>query len=158
MRTSDDILIKDFYRIMAINNNDEILRYDKEIEILKIIYPDRTEDELIDLPLEEVDEMLDAALNQSQLEIFQTISIGNRHFDLKGNPDDFKFSFRQYKNFEKSVYDSQTEYVHLLMADIYVDSSEFEERAQYFYENMTMRYASFFIIKLPSIIEKKIIR
>jgi len=158
MITSDDILIKDFYAIISINNNDEIPRYDKEIETLKLVYPGLTEDEIIDKPLEEVDLMIDAILNQSELAIHPEIEIGDRKFTLKGNVEDFRFSFRQYKNFEKSVYSQNFEYVHLLMADIYVDDTSFEERAAFFYDNMHMRWASYFITKLPEVIEKKILR
>jgi len=158
MKTSDDILIKDFYNIVKIRDDEKIARYDKEITIIKMLYPELTEDEIIDKPLEEVDEMMDAALNKSEKIILPEIEINGRKFKLKGNVDDFKFSFKQYKNFEKSVYEKRFEYVHLLMADIYIDDSSFEERAEFFRENMLMKWASFFILKLPEIIEKKIIR
>lgn len=158
MKTSDDILIKDFYKIIKINNDEQIPRYEKEIETLKILYPELTEDDIIDKPLDEVDMMVDAALNKSDLLIQEEIEINERHFKLKGNVDNFQFSFRQYKNFEKSVYNKEFEYVHLLMADIYIDDSSFEDRAQFFYDNMLMKWASYFITRLPEVIEKKIIR
>jgi hypothetical protein len=158
MKTSDDLLIKDFYKIVEININDNVPRYDREIEMIKLLYPELSEDDIIDKPLEEVDEMIDSALNKSELYISNEIDILDRKFILKGNAEDFKFSFRQYKNLEKSVYQKKFEYIHLLMADIYVDDTPFEERAQFFYENMSMRYASFFLMKLPKVIENKIIR
>jgi hypothetical protein len=158
MKTSDDILIKDFYKIIDIHTNETMPRYDKEIEIIKLLYPELNEDDIIERPLEEVDEMLDSAFNKTELLIEDEIEIEGRKFILKGNKEDFKFSFKQYKNFEKSVYEKKNEYVHILMADIYIDDTSLEERAQFFYENMLMRWASFFLMKLPKVIEKKIIR
>lgn len=158
MKTSDDILIKDFYKIIDIHINEDMPRYDKEIEIIKLLYPELNEDDIIERPLEEVDEMLDSVFNKTELLIQDEIEIEGRKFILKGNKEDFKFSFKQYKNFEKSVYEKKNEYVHILMADIYVDDTSLEERAQFFYENMLMRWASFFLMKLPKVIEKKIIR
>jgi hypothetical protein len=133
-------------------------RYDREIEMLKILYPELSEDEIIDKPLEEVDLMIENALNTTDLFIDDEIEINGRKFKLKGNKEDFKLSFRQYKNFEKSVYEKNFQYVHLLMADIYVDDNSTEERAEFFRENMLMKFASHFLMKLPKIIENKIIR
>lgn len=158
MKTSDDILIKDFYKIIDIHINETMPRYDKEIGIIKILYSELSEDDIIERPLEEVDEMIESAFNKTELPIEDEIEIAGRKFILKGNKDDFKFSFKQYKNFEKSVYQKKNEYVHNLMADIYVDDSPFDERAQFFYDNMLMRWASYFLMKLPEVIEKKIIR
>lgn len=157
-KTCDDILIKDFYKIIKLSMDDTLPRYERELQILQIAYPDKTEDELVDRPLEEVDEMIDNILNRTENKIYQEINVADRTFTLKGDVDNFRFSFRQFKVFEQAVYDSNTEYLHTLLAHIYVDDTTPEERNAFFLENMTMRYANYFVLLLPDVIEKKIMR
>ena len=151
---ANDLTIHQFYTIININMNESIPRYDKEIEILKFIYGYEV-DYILDLPFEDVDDLIYNLFNSVPSSIVDSVTIGDRTFTLKGNKDDFKFTYRQYKRFEKSVVEQSEDYIHDLMATIYVDDSSESERSEFFKHNMTIEIASPFIFLLPKMLDNK---
>jgi hypothetical protein len=151
---SDNILLKDFYKLIEIYQKD-IPRYEKEIEILLFLYPDETEDTIIDQPLSFIDKVIQSVFNGEGV-IHPSVTINDIEYTLKGNPENFELSYKQYNTFEKNVINGNQRYIHNLMADIYVNATTtYEERCETFLNELKLEYITYFIMLLPNIIDEK---
>jgi hypothetical protein len=151
--TAKDIKIETFYQIIDISQSDQP-RYEKEIDIIKLVYPNMTEEEIVDQPLEVIDDII-KGINHETIEVIEpVITLNGKEYTLKGDPNDFKLTYGQYKTFEKCMYDNDFRYVHKLMATIYVNEDTTTQRVEDFLQ-LKMQFVIPFIMLLPATIDKK---
>jgi len=139
--TLEDITMSQFSKVMEIFSDLEQPRYEKELQIVQLILPEMSEDDILDLPLEWIDRQIDLIVNVSDGELFPSITINGQEFTLKGDHNDFKLSYGQFRSFVRSVQNKDVDYLPNYMSKIYVnDTTTPEERVALFTEHMTMNY------------------
>lgn len=150
---ANKVTLNQFKDIVAITTNSEIGDLEKQIELLKILTPDLSEDEMLDLPIDEFEQLmasLDFMSNDTQ--ISQKIVIDDVEYELEGNSKSFDFTVRQMLKIQKEMKIDNVNYLHFMMAILYSNkTSTIEERAKIFFEKLTIDYAMPFI----SILSKK---
>ena len=152
----NNITLRDFNKLLAIQMDMDRPRYDKELDILQIVYPEKTEEELLDIPLEEVDSTIKDIFAVPEYVIAPVVIIGERIFNLKGVADinDFKMTYGQYRAFENRMKSGNDDYLAYFLAAVYIDDTKLEDRAEFFLDNMTLDIAAPFVF----IIEKEVNR
>jgi hypothetical protein len=140
-KTLYDINISQFSDIIKIELDTKSPRYERELQILSILFPEITEDELVDMSLEWVDEQITSITEATTGPVVPTLTIQDKEYRLKGNADDFKVNFGQFRAFTTSVQKQLSDYLSLYMATVYVsDDTTVEERARIFNEYMPFAY------------------
>jgi len=147
-----EIKITQFEKVIEIQTKD-IPRYEKELAILKEV-TGQNEEYLLNLPLSEVDTIMNNLFNTSGEVINGQVTINGQEFTLKGDADNFDFTYGQYRIFEQSLINKDSEYIPKFMAAIYVNDMTSEERAYFFREHMTMDVVSPFIMLLEKRFKK----
>lgn len=151
----DKVTLTMFSQIVSIWADTTRARYERELDIVDILLPGLTEEQKEDIPLEDIDRMIDDVINTKEGEVFPTITIGDRTFTLVGDPDNFKIKYGQYRIFEKCVTSGDTDYLHKFIASIYTDESTPEERAEYFLHNMPMTFVVKPLMTLHQEVERR---
>lgn len=156
MKNCYELTINEFTHVMHVITDDTRPRYERELEILKYCNPELSEDYILDLPLEEVDKAIDSIIRVNTGPVLPEITVKDKVFTLKGNPDNFVLSYRQYKTFEKCIHNKDTDYMTKFMATVYVsDDTTFEEREELF-KDMKMMYVIHFVMLLNETVNKKV--